>query len=606
MEFLAPWSLAGLALVPAIFLWGLLAPRGRPVVVGSLMLWRRALGGGPAGKPSARVRLRDPLLWLDAATILLIVLACAQPAARTTSPTDPVATVVIDRTASMAQETPGGKGERSRAAQALATPVLKAAGGAPLHVIFVPDESGGTSSETVPASDLLGRGGAWSPVLAQGDVWRVALAEAAKRTDLPVLVITGVGPTAELPANVFVLAPGGTSANVGLVRVAARIEGNRWWLLVSARVDAGAPGPCTLVVDGDGKTLATKPDFLAAGPSPAAGPGATGGVTAEAILPLSGPPPRRLTAELLAGADGKLTPPRDSFPPDDKAYLALEAERKVRILLVGKPDLALRRALAAREDTTVVEAPHAGRGPTPGTGLPDAGPPLGDTDLVIACAAAIPAGWKGPSASVLPPDVIGPVRPAQGQGAAEWKVGAENPLAGAFYLEPPRMGGVRQYTLAPAGQLLLGTSTVPLMATWETGKVRHLAVLFGFDEQTTDWPRRAGFPVFWSRAVDWLIPKDARPARLTTYLPFQVMPGRNLVAPAKIGFHEDKTGVFAVSFIGTPEAFQSGPSRDDSAGAIQALRQSIEAHRRATLAPLWPYLAIAALAALVARAWVAK
>jgi hypothetical protein len=600
MEFLAPWSLAGLTLVPAIFLWGLLAPRGRPVVVGSLMLWRRALGGGPVGKPSARVRLRDPLLWLDAATILLIVLACAQPAARTTSPTDPVATVVIDRTAGMAQETPGGNGERSRQAQALAMPVLRAAGDAPLRVIFVPDESGGASSETVPASDLLGRGGAWSPVLAQGDVWHVALAEAAKRSGLPVLVITGVGPTADLPASIFVLAPGGTSANVGLVRVAARIEGNRWWLLVSARADAGTPGPCTLVVDGDGKTLAAKPDFLAAGPR------AEGGVTAEAILPMSGPPPRRLTAELLAGADGKLAPPRDSFSPDNKAYLALEAERKVRILLVGKPDLFLCRALAAREDTTVVEAPPEGRSPASGTGSPDAGPPLGDTDLVIACAAAIPAEWKGPSAVVLPPDAIGPVRPAEGQGAAEWNIAAENALAGALYLEPPRIGGVRQYTLAPPGQLLLGTSSVPLMATWETGKVRHLAVLFDFDEQTTDWPRRAGFPVFWSRAVDWLVPKDARPARLTTYLPFQVMPGRNLPAPAKIGFHEDKTGVFAVSFIGTPEAFQSGPGRDDSAGAIQALRQSIEAHRRATLAPLWPYLAIAALAALVARAWVAK
>jgi hypothetical protein len=202
--------------------------------------------------------------------------------------------------------------------------------------------------------------------------------------------------------------------------------------------------------------------------------------------------------------------------------------------------------------------------------------------------------------------MIGPVRPAQGQGAAEWKVAPENPLAGALYLEPPRMGGVPRYTLAASGQLLLGTSAAPLMATWETGKVRHLAVLFVFDEQTTDWPRRAGFPVFWSRAVDWLVPKDARPARLTTYLPFQVMPGRNLPAPAKIGFHEDKTGVFAVSFIGTPEAFRSGPGRDDSAGAIQALRQSIEARRRATLAPLWPYLAAAALAALVARAWVAK
>ena len=34
MELLAPWSLAGLVLVPAVLLWGLLAPRGRPVGLG--------------------------------------------------------------------------------------------------------------------------------------------------------------------------------------------------------------------------------------------------------------------------------------------------------------------------------------------------------------------------------------------------------------------------------------------------------------------------------------------------------------------------------------------------------------------------------------------
>jgi hypothetical protein len=47
------------------------------------------------------------------------------------------------------------------------------------------------------------------------------------------------------------------------------------------------------------------------------------------------------------------------------------------------------------------------------------------------------------------------------------------------------------------------------------------------------------------------------------------------------------------------------PGRDDSAGAIEAIRKSIEARRRAGLAPLWPCLALAALAALPARSWVA-
>jgi hypothetical protein len=82
--------------------------------------------------------------------------------------------------------------------------------------------------------------------------------------------------------------------------------------------------------------------------------------------------------------------------------------------------------------------------------------------------------------------------------------------------------------------------------------------------------------------------------------------GRDRPAPGFLGFCEDKSGPFAVSFIGSEAAFRSGPARDDSAAAIEAIRKSIEAKRRDGLAPLWPYFALAALAALLARAWVAR
>ncbi|MGB2830982.1 MAG: hypothetical protein WBD75_11630, partial [Phycisphaerae bacterium] len=206
-------------------------------------------------------------------------------------------------------------------------------------------------------------------------------------------------------------------------------------------------------------------------------------------------------------------------------------------------------------------------------------PRAGEVDLVVAYASALPAEWKGPAALVLPPEGAGPVRPTDQEAPAEWRVAVDHPLADALYLEPPRLGPVRRYALDPSARVVLGTPDVPLIVTWEASGVRRLAVLFGFDEPATDWARRAGFPVFWRRALDWLVPRDARGTAYRT---------------------------FGVSLTGSDEGFQAGPGRDDSKAAVEAIRGSIEARRRATLADLWPYLAAAAVVALLARARVAK
>jgi hypothetical protein len=605
MEFLAPWALVGLALVPAIFLWALWAPRGRPVTVGSLMLWRRVLAAGPAGKPSARVRLRDPLLWLDAAAVLLVVLACARPAMKTVAPAEPVATLVIDRAAHMWIATNGPLRHRYNGTLAMVSEVLNAVGGVPLRVVSVPGPRGAAVTEEMQSRDFLAcLGDLCVPVMAAGDVWPPAVAEAASRPGVPVVVVTGVAPARTLPPTVFVLAPGGRSRNAGLTRVAARIEGSRAWLLVEAKADPDVPGPCRLVVSGDGKMIADKAGFLDPGKA------------AETIVEIPGPLPKQLRAELY-GPQGTPVTLGDGFPLDNSATLALAPASGVRVLLVGRPDPALRRALAAREGTEVVEAPPGGKV------LP------GQADLVVACAAPLPADWTGPAAVILPPEAVGPVRPparsavaANGDGSAarapEWHVVSAHPLAEGLYLEPPRLAPVRRYTVASGAQLLLGMPDAPLMVTWESqeekntgglfgpGQIRRLAVLFDFDEQTTDWPRRAGFPVFWSHAVDWLVPKERRPAEYKYYLPFEPMPGRGRLAPAAPGFYEDKAGAYGVSFIGTDEGFQSGPGRDDSKAAVEAIRRSIEANRRAALSDLWPWLAAAALVALLARAWVAR
>jgi len=552
MEFLAPWSLVGLVLVPAVFLWGLLAPRGRRVVVGSLLLWKRAMGDGPAGKPSARVRLADPLLWLDAVLVLLVVVAIARPAVRTEAPLAPVATLVIDRTASMGAWAGAEQDRRCDRARTRMSDVLGALGDAPIRLVLVPDDSNAVLAEQMTADEFRRRFvGTCGFVLASRDAFPVALAEAAGNPDLPILYVTDVAPSDKVPENVYVLATGGESHNVGLRRVAVR-EG---WLLVSAKAAPDAPGPYDLrVFDDTERSLVMQRAFV----SP--------GETVERNLLLPGAAGGKL-AVILDGPD-------DGFSEDNQAQLALEQAGPLRILLVGDAPAAMSRALAATGDTTVMEAPAG------------ATPPVGEVDLVVAyasltldAASALPAEWKGPAALILPPDGAGPLMPADGTAPTEWHVAVDHPLADALYLEPPRLGPVRRYALDASAELLLGAHDVPLIVTWEAGGVRRLAVLFGFDEQTTDWPTRAGFPVFWRRALDWLVPRDAR---RTAYR------------------------AVGVSLTGSDEGFQAGPGRDDSKVAVEAIRRSIEARRRATFLDLWPYLAAAAIAVLLVRTRVAK
>jgi hypothetical protein len=376
-----------------------------------------------------------------------------------------------------------------------------------------------------------------------------------------------------------VYATGGRSVNVGLMRVAVRVESGRWWLLVAAKSSPGAPGTCALGVYDGPKPLAQKNGFLPPG------------TTAETVLPMDGPPPSRLTVELKVLSGQEALPPDDGFPSDDSAYLTLRPASGLRVALVGSPEAALRRALAAREGTTVLEI-------APGARLPQ-----GEADLVIATAAVVPPEWTGPAAVIGPTESVGPLRPLDGEVAADWRVAADHPLAGALYLEPPRLGAVRRYEVDAAAQILLGTRETPLMATWQDGGVWRLAVLFQLDEKITDWPHRAGFPVFWSHAVDWLVPAERRPADFVTYAPLAPIPG-DARAPANVGFHGDPP--VGVSFIGTDEGFQAGPARDDSRAAATALRAAAEGRLREAHADLWPWLAAATMLVLVARAWIAR
>jgi hypothetical protein len=265
-------------------------------------------------------------------------------------------------------------------------------------------------------------------------------------------------------------------------------------------------------------------------------------------------------------------PLEDSFPYDDSVELVLRPAAGGRVLVMGSPEPALQKALSVIKGVTVVEA-AAGAAAAPA-----------EADLVVSFDGPLPADWQGPAVVVMPAEAVGPITPLDEEVPGEWLVNKDHPLAEALYAGTPQIGKVRRYQLGPGAQILVGTPEAPLLVTWGDGGMRRLAVLFPLDEKTTDWPRRKGFPIFWSHAMDWLVPGERRPAEYVV-----------LKDPTKVG-----------GFIGSDEPFQSGPGRDDSEAAIRAIRASSAAHLRAAHTELWPLLAAAALALLLARGWVAR
>ncbi len=571
MHWLAPWSLVGLVLVPAALVWGLLWPRGRRTVVATLLPWKRALGGGVSGRPAPRLRLKTPLLWLDAALLALLVLACARPAVERPAPGDPVATVVVDRTASLLVEA-DGTSRAEAVAEAMAR-LAEAAGmrglaDAPVRVLAVPPwPRGAAPARLAEVTAALCEAG---PVLADGDALATAVSEAAREPARPVLLLTDVRPvgvTADrLPPNVRLVAPGAdTPAGTGLTRVSTRIEGPRWWLLVAARAAKDAPGPLRLKVRTGGARVTSVPRFVE--------PGAT----IERVLAPGGAVPDRIEVHLEGGRDG--------FAADEAAYLVRRGAEAVRVALVGEVGPAVRRALAATGRAAAVDV------------LADEPVPAGAADVVIAGGVRLPPGWAGPAVLIRPPAGAAAMAPADGAAEAAWRVAAEHPLAEALYLDGPALGEVPRFTLAPEGRLLVGTPEAPLVATWEAAGVRRMGI--AFDPAAGGWPRLESFPVFWARAIDWLAPASAAaPVHVTR------RPGEG-GAPEAPGFHVRNGETWAVSFIGSDEPLQVGDAATGE-GAVEALVAAAEALERDRMLELWPALALAALVVLAVRAWVAR
>ncbi len=270
------------------------------------------------------------------------------------------------------------------------------------------------------------------------------------------------------------------------------------------------------------------------------------GVAAEVDLPARGTDgPSRAAATIALPADPavrevmiSIDGAADSFPADDRIRLVRRGGGRRRVVLFGRSNLLLQRAIAARPDVDLVVAANPEASPEP---LPE-----GPADLWIFNGRApekIPVGprvWIG--AGIDPPDApFAPGDSVEAGRADRWDDAAlpfaSDAEAGSG---PDRVRRIawRRGTPPDGLRVRWGGGDRPWILDWAAPDGTP-EVLLAFDLPGDPslpggaWTGSAAFPLFWSRLLDRVGPAGTGPGvfSCTRAVEDATFPGLNLLSP---------------------------------------------------------------------------
>jgi hypothetical protein len=637
LTFANPVILLLLAALPVLAVLLMILPRPRRVSVAALKFWIDSRDA-PATEQTRRLRRLDAAALLLLAALAMLIAALAGPSIVRPEPAGAALTIIIDRSASLGMTDLDPERTRldllrPRIAQLLDSlpPRL------PLEIRLLPahdphvshapatradDAVDYAAMAAMPADDLdqysghaqqarpwLERNLLISPAALDQAHLRQAAQAALDRTDAPVLLVTDISPYAhssgadgspatsgvadidaapgtitagqiQMPPGVMLLASGGRGRNAAITRAAVTERQEGLFALAEIALsgawhDAPARDGHFTVTTDDGRTVATLP--LSADHLPA-----------TLSLPL--PPAAADSRTLLLSLDLA-----DHLPADNRLLLERRDVRRPRIGYVGRRDADLRRLLSL-----VGGDVHASE---QAANLPDG------LDLVIFVDEVPQAGFRGAALIVNPPSAVGPIRPTDQQEQPALLGPAGEELAAILPAHMATLRAWRTAALAPGIEPLLEDRRTrrPVAVRYLTPGGPHVVLLADISRQSTDWPDRPSYAVFWSTMIERLTP---RAARRTAFLPAD---------PAALETARVLTGAAAESAMIMLEqppadahsARRSEPGRSMGQGIDQtaeARRAAIDAERqlRPTLMELWPALVVAALLALAARLYLMK
>jgi hypothetical protein len=513
MSFLNPWAALAAAAVaiPLLLLLYFLKLRRRLLRVPSTLLWQRSAEDMQVNAPFKRLR-PSVLLALQIGSLLLLLLALAQP--RLSAATAPAARMVllIDRSASMAAAS--GAGIRLDRAKAVAAEVIgqlrRGSEASEVMVIAFAASATVVSGFESDAELVLERLAALQAAAEPSDLaaaLRLAdgFAARADEGDEPAadVILLSDGVMAEpgdgrgflLRAGRFrfvQVVPEGSPPprNLGIVTLSARRDyENPTEVRCFARLLNAGPDPVetVLTLRAAGQVVALRSVTV-----PPAGPRGPG----EASVTLAFEHPQGAAFHLAHSTS-------DDLPLDDEAWLVLPAPAPPRIALVQPPqgaDPFLREVLDALEPARLDPMTLERFG-----GLAEERLDSGELyDLVIFDRVdpprlpgvasigfgALPAGFERGGAAV----------PTAGRRILSWQRG--HPLLRHVSLDELAYSGEAAYR-APAGATVLAYGPDgPIMLLVSSRGARH--VLVGFALERSNWPVQLGFAVFVANAIDAL------------------------------------------------------------------------------------------------------
>lgn len=631
MGFLAPLALFFGLSVPVLLVFYMLKVKRRPRRVSSTFLWRAVMEESRASHPLQKLR-NHPLMLLQILALIALTLALARPTMNLAQRESQSVAVLIDASASMGMRSkPGGPTRLDEAKSKAARFIDGLPAGSTVSLIAFADRAEAVEAMTTDRARVQtalqtlrtkpSRGDAGqaislaSSLLATGRNPRLAIfSDSARPTDAdwaelrgkPVTVEICGEPAANRAWTAFDLRRRSPSAPV-------------YDLFGQVGVFGGERTEAVVKIISGEDTLEAKRVTLS--------PGAETGVVIEGLtLPEEGI--IRATLELApkkdgAGEDdpseGGGAPQRDALALDDEIWAPLARPTRTRVLVCTPGNYFLGRALESMEDLEVVNV-------APGGVVPE-----GDYAMAI-YDRATPAG-----APPLPALTIG-LRDAGGGAStagAEIEPGPvthwdqENPVSANTEWETIDVFTALTVKPPPESRVLVSAGETPLVIAGRgEGGGRMLALTF--DLFHSNFPLRAGFPIFMADAVSFLSGGrgthqaralrggemyEARPPRSANAITLISPDGRRRSlrpgSDGRIAFADtDAPGVWTVEVDGKPwdrfgvnllaqsesDPKLGEPITSDAAGAKTeaGLSEELRANRE-----IWPWIAWVALAALL-------
>lgn len=483
MQLLTPIGLAALGLIPPLVLLYFLKLKRTPVEISSSLLWAKALIDARANAPFQKLR-NNLLLLLQILVLVLLALALARPAFTVKGRAAHATVIVIDASASMAagDVKPTRFGKACAEAKSMASQL---GSGDEAMVVWAGPRPRVASSFAKDRNVLREAIDALEPADAPGDLrsaLTLALSASEGRGAREIVLLTD---------GAFDPIPDLSLGDVPLRFVKIGDSGdNRAIVAVDVRRRGGGArqGFATVANYGDHESTVELDIKLRPEANPDAEPELLELKTM--IIPAGSEKSEVFAVPEEGGLLELSIDEGGALSADDRVFVSVPSQGKIEVALVGEETFLEKRALEAdprfkvKTGVSLAEAVKA--------------------DVTVFVGARPPSFVQGRFLVLRPVD-----------GGGLFAVGAEVDDPGRVHWEPQHplvrytgFGDVhvgRAITTTPPPGAVTLAEAGPLPVIWAYERPRLKLVVMAFDPFESDFPLRAGFPIFLGNAVDWLL-----------------------------------------------------------------------------------------------------